>query len=226
MNRKWIVLGIAIIILGLVFVLMPYILVDVMKRSTTSALAPLQQANEQLKTEVHQLMNPTPTIIPDPVTIINEVRSLARLETIQYSVEKVITAEIGQGQFAFLFGDRLLFVAHGVVIAGFDLEKITSEDMKLDGRILTIQMPQPEVFIATLDNEKSYVYDREKGLLTEGSKDLESEARKVAEQEILKAAMDDGILELARQNGENYLIRLLRGLGYPEVYFQYAQSAP
>jgi hypothetical protein len=226
MSRKWIVVGISILLLALILILMPYFLFDAMKRSTTSALAPFQQANEQLKTEVYQLMNPTPTIIPDPVTIINEVRSLARLETIQYSVEKVITAEIGQGQFGFLFGDRLLFVAHGVVIAGFDLEKITSEDMTLDGRILTIRMPEPEVFIATLDNEKSYVFDREKGLLTEGSKDLESEARKVAEDEILKAAMSDGILELARQNGENYLIRLLRGLGYPEVYFTYAEPAP
>ena len=71
-----------------------------------------------MKTEVAQLLHPTPTIIPDPVTIIHEVRSLARLESIQYSVEKVITAEIAQGQFDFLFGDKLLFVAHGTVIAG------------------------------------------------------------------------------------------------------------
>ena len=81
----------------------------------------VRQANEGLQTQVAELLNPTPTIIPDPVTYINEVRALARLETIQYSIEKVITAEIGQGTFDFLFGDRVLFVAHGVVIAGIDI---------------------------------------------------------------------------------------------------------
>ncbi|HSQ39765.1 MAG TPA: hypothetical protein VLM78_06365, partial [Anaerolineales bacterium] len=68
-------------------------------QQANSALLPLSQANQAMQTQVAQLMNPTPTIIPDPVTYITEIRALARLETIQYSVEKVITAEIGQGSF-------------------------------------------------------------------------------------------------------------------------------
>ena len=57
------------------------------------------------------------------------------------------------------------------------------------------------------------------GLLTHGDTNLETSARRVAEQEIEKAALEDGILKQAGQNAENYMYRLLRDLGYPEVIF-------
>jgi hypothetical protein len=184
-----------------------------------SALQPLSQANQAMQTQVAQLMNPTPTIIPDPVTYITEIRALARLETIQYSVEKVITAEIGQGSFNFLFGDKLLFVAHGTVIAGIDMNKLGPENMFFDGNVLYITLPPAEVFIATLDNQKSYVYDRETGIFTKGVNDLETLARQSAEQEILKAAMEDGILNQAQINAEAFLIRFFAALGFPNTIF-------
>jgi hypothetical protein len=186
-----------------------------MQRSTEDALAPVSA----LSTKASQILNPTATVIPDPVTIIHEVRSLARLETIYYSMEKVITAETNQGTWGWLYGDKLLFVAHGDVIAGIDLAKLEPEDLEIKNGVLYVRLPEAEIFIATLDNEKSYVYDRDTGLLAQNEKDLETEARKAAEEEILKAALEDGILEQAQINAENYLIRLLRDLGYPDVIF-------
>ncbi len=183
------------------------------------ALQPLSDANQAMQTQVSELMNPTPTVIPDPVTIIHDVRALARLETIQYTVEKVITAEISQGTFDFLFGDRLLFVAHGIVIAGIDMEKLTPENMQFENGALYVTLPPAEIFIATLDNEKSYVYDRETGALTHGDTNLETTARQAAEQEIYKAAVEDGILDLAQQNAENYLEKFFEALGYENVIF-------
>ena len=179
----------------------------------------VRQANEGLQTQVAELLNPTPTIIPDPVTYINEVRALARLETIQYSIEKVITAEIGQGTFDFLFGDRVLFVAHGIVIAGIDMEKLGPEQLRLDNGVLYVTLPPAEIFIATLDNQKSYVYDRETGFLTQGVQDLETLARQTAEDEIRRAALEDGILQQAQTNAENYLFRFFQALGYNNVIF-------
>jgi len=196
-----------------------YFMVQSIRDTTSNAMQPIQQANQALQTQVADLLHPTPTIIPDPVTYINEVRALARLETIQYSIEKVITAEIGQGTFDFLFGDRLLFVAHGIVIAGIDMSRINPEDMQMQGGALTVVLPEPEIFVATLDNEKSYVYDRETGLLTHGDVNLETTARQVAEAEIRKAALEDGILELAYQNAKSYLTRFFEALGFTEVVF-------
>ena len=131
----------------------------------------------------------------------------------------MITAETGQGALGVLFGDKLLFVAHGVVIAGVDLQKLGPKDLWVENGILYVRLPEPELFIATLDNDKSYVYDRATGLLTHGDINLETTARRAAEQEIEKAALEDGILEQAGRNAENYMYRLLLDLGYPEVIF-------
>jgi hypothetical protein len=213
-NKKgWsLVIGVLVII-AIVSSAMIWLVYDSFQRAVT----PVQSMTGELATQVSSMLNPTPTIIPNPITIIRDVRSLARLETIQYTVEKVITAEQGQGTLGVLFGDKLIFVAHGQVIAGVDLIKLSADDIEIKDGILFLNLPNPEIFVATLDNEKSYVYDRQTGLLTKGDINLESSARRLAEDEIEKAAVEDGILDLARQNAENYLTRLLSDLGYPEV---------
>ncbi len=210
---------IAILAILLAIVVMGVVLMNSINKTISSAFSPLQQANQSMNTQIANLLHPTPTILPDPVTIIHDVRSLARLETIQYTVEKVITAEEGQGTFDFLFEDRLLLVAHGIVIAGIDLEKLTPEDMWLEGSVLNIRLPESEVFFATLDNEKTYIYERDTGLLRGPNPDLETLARQAAEKAIGEAALEDGILETARINAESYLIRLFLDLGYSDVIF-------
>jgi len=211
----------SILIIGVVLVA-AYFIVQTVRESAQAATAPFQQvnqANQALQTQVSNLLNPTPTIIPDPVTYINEVRALARLETIQYSIEKVITGETGGGTFQTLFGDKILFVGHGTVIAGIDMEKLQPEHMRFENGVLTVKLPPAEVFIATLDNEKSYVYDRETGILAKPDVNLETLVRQRAEEEILKAAIEDGILEQAQLNAEAYLFKFFAALGYPNTIF-------
>jgi len=199
-----------------------YMIVQTVRSTTQSAAAPFQAISEQnyaMQTQVANLLHPTPTIIPDPVTYINEIRALARLETIQYSIEKVITGETGGGSLAFAFGDKILFVGHGTVIAGIDMEKLQPENMRFENGVLTVRLPPTEIFIATLDNEKSYVYDRQSGFLTNPDPNLETQVRQVAEQEILKAALEDGILEQAKINAEAYLLKFFSALGFPNTIF-------
>ena len=218
-SRAWtLVIGILVILavgMGLV--------VGTIKSLGERALAPvqgIQDASDAISTQVSGVLNPTPTILPDPVTIVHDIRSLARLETVQYTVERVITAESGVPLLGGLFGDKLLFVAHGIVVAGVDLQKIEGDDLWIENGILHFRMPAAEIFISTLDNEKSYVYDRETGLLTKGDINLEAEARRVAQSSIEDAALEDGILETAGKNAEQYFSILLRDLGYPEVIFE------
>jgi hypothetical protein len=84
---------------------------------------------------------------------------------------------------------------------------------------LNVRLPQPEVLVYSLDNDKSYVYDRSTGLLTHGNPDLETIARQAAETEILNAALADGILEQALVNAQVYLVRFFQALGYEQVIF-------
>jgi len=219
-SRKWVEVIILIIVLIAVFAGSMLFINKQVENALSSAFSPIIQANEQIKEQINQVLNPTPIIIPDPITIIHEVRGLARLETIQYSVEKVITADSGIKAFEALFGDKLLFIAHGYVIAGIDLGKMTAEDMWVKDGVLFVRMPEPEIFVATLDNNKSYVYDRETGLLRRGNIQLETMARQAAEEEIRKSAFQDGILDLAEQNAINFLTGFLVNIGYSEIYFE------
>jgi uncharacterized protein DUF4230 len=185
------------------------------------------EVSQNVATRVQELFNPTPTVYPDPVTVILQVRSLARLETAQYTIEKVITAETGQGSLAALFGDKLIFVAHGEVIAGVDLSKVSGADVTVspDGQV-TLILPAAEVFVATLDNDKSYVYDRDTGLFTKGDVNLETMARQVAQDEIQNAALEDGILKLADENAAVFMERFLRTLRFTGVNIITATPMP
>ncbi len=193
--------------------------VSIIRNTADQAIQPVSDLAGDLGTQVAQVLHPTPTIFPDPITVVHEVTSLARLETIQYSVEKVVTAETGQAFLGVLFGDRLLLVAHGVVIAGVDLAKFSEDDVYIENGLLFVRMPEPEVFVATLDNDQSYIYDRTIGFLRRGDVNLETAARQVAENEIEKAAIKDGILQQAEQNAEDFLTRLFLQMGFPEVVF-------
>ncbi|MFZ2095457.1 MAG: DUF4230 domain-containing protein [Anaerolineales bacterium] len=187
--------------------------------TTRKVVQPVSDMTSDLGTQVAKILHPTPTVLPDPVTIINQIRPLARLETIQYTVEKVITAEVGQGALAPLFGDRLLFVGHGYVTAGVDLTNLGSQDLVFEDGQMKIHLPEAEIFDATLDNGKSYVYDRETGLLTHGDVNLETAARQAAEEQIRQAALEDGILQQAQANAESFIQSLLNKLGYVQVSF-------
>ena len=201
-------------------------LVWLIQASVQRSISPVQELTGDLSTQVSSVLHPTPTILPAPITIIHDIRSLARLETIQFSLEKVITAESDYGSLDFLFGDKLIFVAHGDVIAGIDLGKLGIDDLELREGTLYVELPEPEVFVIDIDNEKSYVFDRDTGILSKGDINLESNARRVAEEELEKAAYDGGIMDLARQNAEVYLGRLFNDLGYPELIFIQKLATP
>jgi hypothetical protein len=206
----------------IVIVVAAYFIVQTVRQGAQAAAEPFQQvnqANQALQTQMSSLLNPTPTFIPDPVTYINEIRALARLETIQYSIEKVNVVEINQGTFGFALGDKILFVGHGTVIAGIDMGKLNPEDMRFENGVLTVKLPPTEVFIATLDNEKSYVYERDTGILQRPDPGLETLVRQDTERLILQAALEDGILEQAKINAEAFLIKFFDALGFSNTIF-------
>jgi hypothetical protein len=191
------------------------------------ATQPAADAGSTVATSVAVILPPTPTPLPNGEAVVLSVRSLARLETAQFTIEKVIIKEEGQGALGALFGDRVIFVAHGDVIAGVDLGKLTASDVVVlpDGKAF-VTLPAPEIFVTNIDNDKSYVVDRDTGLLTKGNVNLETEARREAQAEIEAAAIEAGIIQQAQKNSEAYVRQLLALLGYTEVTFIYATPTP
>jgi hypothetical protein len=192
-----------------------------------NATRPAVEAGNTVATQVAIILPPTPTPLPSGEAVVVAIRSLARLESAEFVIEKVIIKEEGQGALGVLFGDRLIFVAHGEVIAGIDLGKMQVSDVQVlpSGKAYVV-MPAPEILVTDIDNEKSYVVDRQTGLLTKGNISLETEARREAEHEIEQAALEAGVLDHAQQSAEAYLRQLLGSLGYTDVTFVRATPAP
>ncbi|MCO5186601.1 MAG: DUF4230 domain-containing protein [Anaerolineae bacterium] len=186
------------------------------------------------------LLQATPVILPDPVTIVREINDMARLETASVSMEKLVSAEQNNEMLWGALGETMIFVAYGDVIAGVDMAKIEVDDLQVvDPTTVMVNLPDVEVLVTRLDNERSYVADRDTGLLLSvfGNSDpqLETQVRQIAEQEILAAALAGDLLQRADANAHQYMQDFLVGLGFEDVIFTdgpppipepYQQDAP
>jgi len=211
--RKLAYLALAIFLIVGAFAV--YTLVSSVRRGSEVITQPLVELARQLVIEA------TPVILPDPVTIVNAINDKADLVTASYEMQKVITAETNQDFLWGAFGENLIFVAYGEVFAGVDLTQMQPADIVVvDPDTVMIHLPAVQVFpYPVLDNERSQILDRETGLFAEADPQLETQVRQRAEQEILAAALEAGILETANENAEAYMREFLLGLGFENVTF-------
>jgi Protein of unknown function (DUF4230) len=151
-------------------------------------------------------------------TVVNQIQRLQRLETVHYSLDKIVEGERQSPILPnFLAGDKLLLVVHGNVIAGIDLGQLTTNDVQIQGRSIQVQLPPAQIFVAALDDTKTRVYSRTTGLLVPEDPNLESQVRAQAQQQIRQAALADGILATASKNACATVTSMLLGLGFQQV---------
>jgi len=154
-------------------------------------------------------------------TVVRQIQQLQRLETVSYTMDKIISGERNNAYLPkFLAGDRLLLVVHGDVIAGVDLGKVQPADVSVRGRTISLRIPAAEIFTTRIDNTRTRVYSRDTGLFSIADPNLESEVREEAERQLQQAALQDGVLKTADQNARTTLSRMLTGLGFEQVEFR------
>jgi len=154
-------------------------------------------------------------------TVVRQIQQLQRLETVTYTMDKIISGERDNPYLPkFLAGDRLLLVVHGQVIAGVDLAKVQPADVIVHGPSIVFHVPQAEIFSTLIDNSRTRVYSRDTGLFTSPDPNLESEVRAEAERQLQQAALQDGILKTADQNARSTLASMLKGFGFSQVEIQ------
>ncbi len=151
-------------------------------------------------------------------TVVNKIQRLQRLETVSYSLDKIVEGERTSPILPdFLVGDKLLLVVHGSVIAGIDLSQLQPSDVRIDGRSIQVHLPAAQIFVTSLDNTKTRVYSRTTGLLVPEDPNLESQVRAKAQEQIEQAALADGILATANKNASATVTSMLLGLGFENV---------
>jgi hypothetical protein len=155
--------------------------------------------------------------------VVEGVRELDQLATVRVTESILVTRESGsENALDRLFsGEKVLLVATGDVEAGVDLSEVGEDDVRVEDETVTIRLPEPEVLSASLDEEKTRVYDRDYGPLNlRPDDDLVEEARAEAEERIEAAARENGVLKTAETNAEGSIGAFVRVLGFEEVRFE------
>ena len=154
-------------------------------------------------------------------TVVDRIQRLQRLETVVYTMDKLVTGARENPIFPdFLAGDRLLMMVHGEVIAGIDFSSLKPGDVRVEGKQVQLHLPASRVFSTRLDSAKTRVYSRQTGLLVPTDPNLETQVRQEAERQLQEAALADGILQTAQQNAASTITSLLQGLGFERIEFE------
>ena len=157
----------------------------------------------------------------DQPTVVRQIQQLQRLETVSYTMDKIISGEHDNAYLPkFLAGDRLLLVVHGEVVGGINLAGLQASDVLIQGQKALIHLPPSEVLSTRIDNARTRVYSRDTGLFSSPDPNLESEVREEAERQLQQAALQDGILKIAAENARGTISGMLKGFGFREVDFQ------
>ena len=156
------------------------------------------------------------------VAILQQVKTLSELVTVQYVIEKVEGIEVpSENIVGQMIGseNRLLLLAHGTVKAGIDLGKLKPDDLVVKEKTVFINVPPAQITDAYLDEKLTQVIDRKTGLLAPSDKDLEQTVRKNAVDDIRRAARAGGILKAADERARTQLRNLFLQLGFEKVQF-------
>ena len=166
------------------------------------------------------LQRTTHTDLSQP-TVVDRIQKLQRLETVVYTMDKIVTGERESTILPhFLAGDRLLLMVHGEVIAGIDFQMLKPSDVQVYGKKVRVRVPQPQLLVTRIDSSKTRVYSRQTGLLVSTDPDLESQVRNDAETELRRSALADGILQKAQENARTTMTSLMQSMGFEEIEFE------
>jgi Protein of unknown function (DUF4230) len=139
---------------------------------------------------------------------------IQQLVSVKSTVQKVVGLEEKKYP---LGAERILLFVQAQVLAGVDLAELTPANVQVfPARRVRINLPSPRILQTVIDDKQTKVWDRSITWWTPWvpyNPDLERQARLAALDEIDKAAIEGGILDLARGNAETAIRELLETTG-------------
>lgn len=167
---------------------------------------------------------PSTPKIEDTTFIINKIRGVSELTTAVFVMEAVVPTSQERKLGNFVIGKtQLLYIAHGQVRAGVNLEALKSDNIKIYNNTLQIQLPPVKILDSKIDVNHSRVYDYDRGFLGLGpdvASQLQTLAQKETLKKIVKTACEQGILEEANAKAKLAITQLISTTGYENVEVQ------
>lgn len=158
-------------------------------------------------------------VTPSGPVVLLQMQKLARLETARFNGQAIVKSETKGVLPISIAGDSLLFVAHGEVVAGVDLAKMSENDVRVEGDKVHVKLPAAEIFHTRLDSKTSEVAERQTGLFSKPDINLETQARIESEDRLREAALQSEILQRADENARDAVRKQLEAAGVEKLEF-------
>lgn len=155
----------------------------------------------------------------DPVrnSEIYEIRSIGTLSTSEYTVSKIIKLN-DKGDW-YTWGDRKILISCKAKIkAGVNLNRLAPEDIKVEGKKITIELPEAEIisFEMNPDQIKTEMIDVS-GFRADFSQKEKNHILQLGEKSIRKDLKQLNILQDAETNAIIFLTDFYKNLGFEEI---------
>ena len=168
-----------------------------------------------LTTVLFRGFKPAAPLIQNTSTLLKQVQTISELSTVKYIFEKLVILE----DVKWYGENRVMLVAHGIVKAGIDFQKLGPDDIRLSQKKISIKLPPTKIIDAFLDDKKTQVLERNTGLMRSFDRNLEQNARRQAINDLKLAALNNGILKEADERARSQVTNLFRQMGFTEVEF-------
>lgn len=169
---------------------------------------------------------PTPTVTSKAV-VLEAIRNVNKQIFIEhYLMVDVQYQDAPASWLDKIIRQKMIVLVRGRVPAGFDMDKVTEDDIWVssDGRRVQLTLPPPQIFEdnVSLDLERSRILTVSdtcpdflcpQGTLEAYQETVLPEAKRL----LIQAAGENGILPQAARDGKLYYENLLRSLGFDEV---------
>lgn len=154
--------------------------------------------------------------------VIEQVKALQELNTVEMYFSEIIDYKdaLTIREMKIPFTEKsFIFTVKARVKAGTDLSGLQEGDVILEEKKLTLRLPKAEV---TSKEILSYqAYSEKDGLFNEITNEDTLKALELFTEDLEKQAVENGILEKARQNGETAIEDLFTALGFETVVIQW-----
>lgn len=174
---------------------------------------------------VKSLLDADKIKIMDTATVVTEIKKISEFTTYTYIDELIIHEQkteekeskgifgIGKKEVPDSLKSEIVMIVSGVTRAGYDLGKLTENDLKISGDTISVNLPAIEIFDVIVNPSDTRMFVEEGKWSHEEVSQMQVNCRNQMHQN----ALDRGILDKANEVGQEKVENLFKALGFKVV---------
>jgi hypothetical protein len=170
-------------------------------------------------------ITPTPTVTPTPTPtpIVVGWQDLGQLTTVEYTLQTVVEYERERTAFGLnLPPERILMLAVGNVEAGIDMRQIEENDIRIDGKSVSVTLPRAQVTSVEILPSETQIFDSNRSWFLPDYAGLEVGALDTARIQMESWAVNrSNVLNRAEDFARLRLTAFLRQLGFEDISIEF-----